>query len=332
MRVLGTAIVAMMLAITATETAGARELDPCFGGRPNIVGTEGDDNLQGTSGPDVIFGAGGDDTIIGGDGDDRICSGTGDDVIKGDGGNDSLFGATGVDFIYGGDGGDELYSGGSSTSELEYLDGGSGDDKLSGESSPEEMYGGIGDDLLNGGGSLLNVLDELNGDADDDELRGAQALLAGGQGDDYVEGGTLSFRDSLGPIKVDLSDGRAVGEGDDTFDSVFDVVGSRFDDEIIGARGDNHLEGGPGNDVIDGDEGTDVVDGGEGDDTCAEEAESTDCEAIGTVAITATESDQDPSGGVVIGAIVGGVLVLGGVMALMFRVGRKKAAAPPDGV
>lgn len=69
----------------------------CFGARPTISGTSGNDNLVGTAGNDVIVGLDGNDRIDGRGGNDRICGGAGDDRVIGGAGADQLDGAGGVD-------------------------------------------------------------------------------------------------------------------------------------------------------------------------------------------------------------------------------------------
>src|SRR5688572_4696976 len=54
----------------ALPAAGATT---CFGKKPTILGTRGDDEIEGTAGRDVIQGLGGDDEIRGLGGEDRIC-------------------------------------------------------------------------------------------------------------------------------------------------------------------------------------------------------------------------------------------------------------------
>lgn len=98
----------------------------CFGLRPTIVGTPGDDVITGTNRRDVIMGLGGDDQISGLTGGDVICGGAGDDVISGGGGRDRLNGGFGADRLAG-DNGDDTLVGGPGE---DVLDGGRGRDTL----------------------------------------------------------------------------------------------------------------------------------------------------------------------------------------------------------
>jgi Ca2+-binding RTX toxin-like protein len=109
------------------------------------------------------------------------------------------------------------------------------------------------------------------------------------------------------------------------------VIGSSFDDEIVGDDEDNTIEGGAGNDLIDNSDGADVVDAGDGNDTCATLESTTNCENTGSVrAVTGSaESSTGISSGIVL-VLVAGAMVLGGLLALVFRLGRKRGG-PPEG-
>jgi Ca2+-binding RTX toxin-like protein len=283
-RKIAAALASTVLLGAGATTAFGAVTDDCFGRKPTIVGTNNTDNIVGTNGPDVIASGDGADKISSLGGADRVCAGQGDDLVDGGAGDDTIFGSTGVDRLIGGDGDDTLYSGGSNSSDFEQLLGGTGDDELTGESTPEEMHGGLGADRIIGGSSLLNVPDELHGDADDDRLIGPDAFLHGGQGDDYLAEGTISFVLALGPVRVDLENGVVVGEGDDRVSSVVHAIGSQFDDVLVGSKGANRLTGGDGNDLLDGAGGSDVLDGGPGQDACVERGTGESfgsCEEIG---------------------------------------------------
>jgi RTX calcium-binding nonapeptide repeat (4 copies) len=143
---------------------GALPLDPtcrvlppptsgCFGARPTISGTPGDDVITGTPGPDVIFAGAGNDTVNALGGDDLVCGGPGNDKLTGGDGNDALDGGDGNDQLAGSTGNDLLVGGASADS----LDGSFGDDIL---------LGGAGDDQLTGKvpiGEYLEGFDALDG-------------------------------------------------------------------------------------------------------------------------------------------------------------------------
>ncbi|MGH2756601.1 MAG: calcium-binding protein [Actinomycetota bacterium] len=329
----------VLLGAGATTSFGA-VTEPCFGRKPTIVGTSNADNIVGTNGSDVIFSGDGDDKVSGRGGADRICAGQGDDVVEGGLDDDTIFGSTGVDKLVGGDGDDKLYSGGSNSSDFEQLLGGTGDDDLRGESTPEEIHGGLGADRIVGGSSLLNVPDQLFGDADDDRLMGPDAVLHGGQGDDFLFEGTISFALALGPVRVDLENGVVVGEGDDRVDSVVHAIGSRFDDVLVGTKGDNRLVGDEGNDLLDGGGGSDVLDGGAGEDGCVERGTGesfASCESIGdstalglnsglelTQPRLVTAEDPQTQTWLWVGA---GLVVLALIGLAMYRIGVRRAAS-----
>jgi Ca2+-binding RTX toxin-like protein len=145
---------------------------------------------------------------------------------------DEMHGGNGNDFIYGGFGDDVLY--------------GEGDrDTLYGEQGSDTLYGGAGDDTLNGG---------AGGDR-----------LDGGTGID-----TISYAGARdwGGVTIDLTAGKGFKSDaqDDTYVSIENVVGTRFDDILLGDAGNNTLSGGDGADKLYGGIGEDILIGGAGDD------------------------------------------------------------------
>ena len=285
-------------------------------GVDRLWGDDGNDLLHGDLGNDELSGGKGNDTLIGGPGNDRLAGGNGSDwalygssdvgvdvdlaegtatgqgvdqlhsvenvigspqqdilrgagrrnVMRGGGGNDSLLGRAGADTLLGGPGGDLLL-------------GGSGDDTLDGHDGDDGLTGGPGDDLLRGW-------------AGDD-------TLAPGKGNDTVEGGNgtdlVSYHDSPHPIEVDLPQGAATGNGNDSLAGIEDVTGSNHDDVIVGNFAANRIEGrskddviragggadvvfgGSGRDFLDGGPGTDILDGGYGLDECKRGETITGC-------------------------------------------------------
>ena len=68
-------------------------------------------------------------------------------------------------------------------------------------------------------------------------------------------------------ISVDLGAGVATSATrDDTLVSIFDVSGTRFDDQLVGSAGPDRLGGGGGADRLSGGAGKDRMFGGEDDD------------------------------------------------------------------
>ena len=160
-------------------------------------------------------------------------------------------------------------------------------------------YGGIGHALIDlrpatleyepgGGGFMSHVpgihggftiaqgatIENATGGAGNDTLVGnaAENVLTGGPGADQLNGGagsdTASYQAADGPVTADLADaannaGEAAG---DSYLSIEDVEGSRFDDLLAGNPGDNTLLGDAGNDELAGRGGNDVLGGGAGND------------------------------------------------------------------
>lgn len=137
------------------------------------------------------------------------------------------------------------------------LHGGSSADRLVGSALDDRMYGHEGNDVLSGG---------LGNDR-----------LSGGEGSDQLVGGagvdTADYSDAAAAVRVDLlkpsvNIGEAKG---DSYASVENVSGSKFDDRIAGTHGANELVGGDGNDELFGRGDGDVLIGGAGNDYLAGE-------------------------------------------------------------
>lgn len=139
------------------------------------------------------------------------------------------------------------------------LHGGDGRDDLTGGSGGDHIHGGRGADHLHGGGGD----DSLDGGLGDDDL-------AGGAGNDSLDGGvgidTAHFDDSAKAVSVDLTTGRATGDGTDTLKNIENVSGSHHGDRLTGNAGRNELHGGDGNDVESGGKGDDALHGDAGND------------------------------------------------------------------
>ena len=113
------------------------------------------------------------------------------------------------------------------------------------------VYGYGGDDILMGGNS-------------------GQYHFFGGAGNDTVayevanQGATIALDPNVfGPYPTLSNGGAAAG---DTYNSIENVVGTRFDDTIYGTAGANKLYGGGGDDSLYGGGGNDVINGGDGND------------------------------------------------------------------
>ncbi len=100
-------------------------------------------------------------------------------------------------------------------------------------------------------------------------------MLLGGLGNDTLYGGagfdTASYADASGPVTVALDEFLATGAlGDDTLNSIENIIGSAFGDTIVGDGSANVLSGLGGNDTLVGGDGNDTLDGGDGNDFLAQ--------------------------------------------------------------
>ena len=275
-------------------------------GIENAVGSSFDDLIVGSMQANVLIGGDGNDYLAAYDGDDTIRGGTGDDYVSGGAGADVLFGGDGSDLL---DYSDEasgvvvdlqnnftvVASGNDTIQGFENLNGtdyrdaiyGSqdaneiytydGNDKVSARGGDDEVYGGDGDDNLRGN----NDNDTLYGEDGNDRLFGNRGddTLVGGWGNDELSGAggndTAVF-DTWSNVTVDLSNGIATGEGNDTLLGIENVTTADGNDTLIGdgvanvldaGWGDDTVLGGAGNDTLRGGWGSDVLSGGTGNDT-----------------------------------------------------------------
>jgi Ca2+-binding RTX toxin-like protein len=136
---------------------------------------------------------------------------------------------------------------------VENITGSKFNDYLWGDGSVNVLKGGDGDDFL-------------DGDHGDD-------VLEGGSGADYLFGSigsdTSSYEGSNAGVFINLMTAEAFGghATGDRFNSIENLRGSRFADELKGDAGDNRIEGLAGDDWIVATKGADIYDGGEGLDT-----------------------------------------------------------------
>jgi Ca2+-binding RTX toxin-like protein len=210
--------------------------------------------------------------VIQGDGLNNVIEGLdGEDNLQGEGGDDVLIGSLGGDRLAGGAGSDwtSYYSSPAAVSVNLATNKTAG-----GEATRDQL-----ESIENVGGSIYN--DRLTGNSDNNDLDGfyGDDLLEGGAGADTLRGGagvdTAIYRFSSASVFVNLTTGLASGagflgaEGDasgDELQSIENLVGSVFDDELIGDSVNNKLEGLAGADRIFGENGNDTLIGGAGAD------------------------------------------------------------------
>jgi Ca2+-binding RTX toxin-like protein len=199
-----------------------------------LIGTEDDNYLFGNGGADTIEGRGGDDLIDGGEGDDDVVSyiNAGDKTVV------DLSNSLEQDTRS--DGYDTIV-------DVEHIIGSSHNDTLTGSDKSNSLLGGDGDDTLEG----------LSG----------EDILDGGS---VVSKDTVTFKNSISDVDVDISQGRVFNDGfgyEDSLISIEDIVGSDHNDKITGSSDINTLSGGLGEDTLDGGLGEDHIYGGLQSDT-----------------------------------------------------------------
>lgn len=213
------------------------------------------DNIFGGKGADMIHGEKGNDVLYGGDGADTIKGGSGNDILYGDAGQDTLLGGSGDDTLFGG----------------------SNHDVLTGDSGDDNLYGGSGDDLLNGSSGA----DHIDGGRGHDTLHGGSGndTFVGGTGNDVMNGGsgidTVDYSSASQKVIASLHDKTSKGDGNDTFLSLENLIGTDYNDKLSGSYIDNMISGGggddrvygrTGDDILYGDDGADYLNGGSGAD------------------------------------------------------------------
>lgn len=216
------------------------------------------------------------DTIIGDAGSNILNGGAGDDILEGMGGADTLIGGAigiesdtasyahatqavtasltdvgslaGAAVTIAGDAAGDVYS------SIENLAGSDFADTLIGDSGVNVLSGGAGDDILEG----LVGADVLQGGAGSDTASYAHAAVR-------VDA-SLTTAFAINPPVGNFNTGDAAG---DSYSSIENLEGSRFNDQLIGDAGANVLSGGSGDDTLEGMGGADTLDGGTGNNTAS---------------------------------------------------------------
>ena len=135
--------------------------------------------------------------------------------------------------------------------------------RIDGTDEADNIVGAILRDIIYGQGGN----DTLIGLGGDDQLFGGEGrdLLEGGAGADALNGGsggdTADYSNSDGRVNISLLSGYASGghAAGDTFDSIENLIGTRFDDRLVGNNGNNALQGMAGADVLMGNGGEDTA-------------------------------------------------------------------------
>ncbi len=299
-----------------------------------LDGGAGDDLLEGRGGADVLVGGDGFDTAsylastagvsvnlatgIGTGGDAEGDTFVSIEGVEGSAQNDVLTGNA-SDNLLSGEAGDDLLNGGGGA---DVLQGGSGNDTASYADSAQGVSVSLATGQGSGGdaeGDRLEDIENLIGSRSADELTGNDGVnrLDGGAGNDFLygEGGadvltggagsdTASYVGSLAGLRVSLEN-PAVNTGDasgDSFDSIENLEGSEYNDELTGDANNNILDGAPGddilrgragNDTLIGGAGADVLDGGDGSDTASYSGSTSAVQVDLSGALSSTGGDAE---------------------------------------
>jgi Ca2+-binding RTX toxin-like protein len=262
--------------------SGGRGDDQIYGEQDNdrLYGELGEDEMYGGYGDDMLDGGEGQDTLFGEQGRDTLIGGAGNDYLDGGFLNDSMSGGAGNDTYFVDSAGDVINDLGASSDvdtvlviqTISYtlpanvenasvtasgdsnLTGNTLNNALTGNADKNVLDGGVGDDKLSGG---LGADSLLGGTGND--------WIAGGAGSDTVRGGAgvdlADFAAAGVDITVDLSTGRAKGEGTDWLFDVENVIAGDGDDKLSGSAQANALNGGAGEDSLSGGGGDDLLTG-----------------------------------------------------------------------
>jgi Ca2+-binding RTX toxin-like protein len=224
----------------------------------------GIENLLGSQHNDILTGDASNNFVRGVQGDDMLYGGDGNDFLRGDQGADFHDGGNGVDWLYYAtssaavtiDLGAGTASGGDATgdtfSNIERVYGSVYADSLTGDAGANYLRGSSGNDTLNGGDGN----DFLQGDSGKDTLNG-------GNGSDWAYYASAGAGVTINLGNAALNNGEATG---DSYTSIENVVGGRFDDIITGDAGANTLRGFLGDDTLNGGGGDDILRGEAGND------------------------------------------------------------------
>lgn len=214
-----------------------------------------------------VFGSRNNDTLIGNASANKLLGQEGDDRIQGGAGADYLDGGLGSDTI------DYRTSSAAVRIDLaaKTVSGGhaQGDtfrnfENVDGSEFSDVFYADAGSNALDGRGGN----DALYGRAGND-------VVIGGSGQDRLDGGTGTDTASYATASAGVVASLAVPTNNtndakgDTYYSIENLFGSRFNDLLVGNTGMNVLTGGDGHDTLIGGAGADELYGGKGSDAAS---------------------------------------------------------------
>lgn len=218
-----------------------------------IVGNAGANVINGGGGADLMQGLGGNDTYYVDNARDSINEGA-------SGGYDRVL--TSVSYALTAGAYVELFT---TTNAA-----GTAAINLTGNAFNQQIIGNAGANVVKGGSGN----DTIKGYAGSDRLYGEDGndTLIGGVGADYLSGGTsadtVSYADAAARVLASLTN-PAVNNGEaagDTYNSIENLIGSRFNDALYGNSAGNVINGGAGNDYLRGYLGNDTLTGCAGND------------------------------------------------------------------
>lgn len=231
----------------------------------NAIGGSGIDQIYGNSANNLITGRGGNDVIDGGLGIDTV-------VFSGNRSQYTIVWNGRVGTVTGPDGTDTI----ANVEFLQFADqtiaatptgglivaGDATNDVIAGTQFVDQIGGLGGNDVIDG----LGGNDVLNGGSGNDVLNGGEGddTLIGGLGADALNGGagsdTADYSDAFSALTINLGTGTAGGEATgDTFNSIENLIGSRYADTLTGDGNANVIRGGGGIDTINGGGGADSL-------------------------------------------------------------------------
>jgi hypothetical protein len=217
-----------------------------------------DATLNGFGGNDGLYAKfGGTNFLNGGDGNDLLIGGPGIDHMDGGTGNDNMasyrFSPAGITASLANPALNTGESKGDTYVNVQDLEGTPFNDNLTGDNQPVNVLNGLeGDDTLTGGGGFACVIGGP----------GADRLIGGGQR------GLIDYETSLAGLTASLAN-PAINTNDakgDTYQNLWDMAGSAFDDTLFGDANNNNYLGNGGNDILSTGAGNDSLNGGPGAD------------------------------------------------------------------